>query len=133
MVHRSLAGSMERLFAYLIEEHAGAFPAWYAPVQLVALPVDPGEADAARGLARAAVEAGLRAEVDAEGSLGSRVRRAARGRVPYAAVIGPREAAAGEVALRLRDGRALDPVPASRALRMITDVVAARSLRLDPA
>jgi threonyl-tRNA synthetase len=53
--------------------------------------------------------------------------------VPYAAVIGPREAAAGEVALRLRDGRALDPVPASRALRMITDVVAARSLRLDPA
>ena len=39
MVHRSLVGSMERLFAYLIEVHAGAFPAWYAPVQLVALPV----------------------------------------------------------------------------------------------
>lgn len=40
LVHRSLVGSMERLSAYLIEVHAGTFPAWYAPVQLVLLPVD---------------------------------------------------------------------------------------------
>jgi threonyl-tRNA synthetase len=133
MVHRSLAGSMERLFAYLIEEHAGAFPAWYAPVQLVALPVGPSEEGPARALARAAVEAGLRAEVAAEGSLRARVRDAARRRVPYAAVVGPREAAAGEVALRLRDGRELDPLPVPEALRMIGDVVAARSRDLGPA
>jgi threonyl-tRNA synthetase len=131
MVHRSLAGSMERLFAYLIEEHAGAFPAWYAPVQLVALPVGPSQADAAHALARAAVAAGLRAEVAVEGSLGARVRDAARDRIPYAAVIGPREAAAGEVALRLRDGRALDAMPAPAALRLVADVVAARSHLLD--
>ncbi|MCW3840157.1 threonine--tRNA ligase, partial [Micromonospora yasonensis] len=60
MVHRSLVGSMERLFAYLIEVHAGAFPAWYAPVQLVLLPVDDGQADAALDLARRAEAAGLR-------------------------------------------------------------------------
>ena len=66
MVHRSLVGSMERLFAYLIEVHAGAFPAWYAPVQLVLLPVGAGQADAAVDLVRRAERRpGLRAEVDA--------------------------------------------------------------------
>jgi threonyl-tRNA synthetase len=127
MVHRSVAGGMERLFAHLIEVHQGAFPVWYAPVQLVALPVGPAQAEPAQRLARAAVEAGLRAEVAAEGSLAARVRAAARARIPYAAVIGDREAAAGEVSLRLRDGSALDPMPAAAALRRIGEEVAARA------
>ncbi|MEU9741749.1 threonine--tRNA ligase [Micromonospora chersina] len=132
MVHRSLVGSMERLFAYLIEVHAGAFPAWYAPVQLVLLPVDDGQADAAVALARRAEAAGLRAEVDLAGSLGARIRDAARRKVPYAGVIGRREAADGSVALRLRDGRGLDPMPAADALRLVGAVVAARSADLLP-
>jgi threonyl-tRNA synthetase len=106
--------------------HQGAFPIWYAPVQLVALPVGEEQAEAAQRLARAAVAAGLRAEVAAEGSLAARVRDAARARIPYAAVIGDREAAAGEVSLRLRDGIALDPMPAAAALRRIGEEVAAR-------
>ena len=52
MVHRSLVGSLERLFAHLIEVHQGAFPAWYAPVQVVAAPVAEAQADAAHGFAR---------------------------------------------------------------------------------
>ena len=55
MVHRSIIGSLERLFAHLIEVHDGAFPAWYAPVQLVVAPVGPGQDDAARSLAAAAL------------------------------------------------------------------------------
>ena len=39
MIHRSLVGSMERLFAYLIEAHGGAFPVWYSPVQVAVVPV----------------------------------------------------------------------------------------------
>ncbi|PZF83576.1 threonine--tRNA ligase [Micromonospora deserti] len=132
MVHRSLVGSMERLFGYLIEVHEGAFPAWYAPVQLVVLPVD-GQAEAAGRFAADAAAAGLRVEVDGGGSLGARVRDAARARVPYAAVVGPREAADGAVSLRLRDGRALPPVPAGAALALIGEVVAARSPDLLPA
>ncbi|MGR6317192.1 threonine--tRNA ligase [Micromonospora soli] len=130
MVHRSLVGSMERLFAYLIEVHAGAFPAWYAPVQLVLLPVDDGQADAAVELARRAEAAGLRAEVDLAGSLGARIRDAARRKVPYVGVVGPREAADGSISLRLRDGRGLDPMPAADALGLIGAVVAARSADL---
>ncbi|MBQ1074499.1 threonine--tRNA ligase [Micromonospora sp. C31] len=132
MVHRSLVGSMERLFAYLIEVHEGAFPAWYAPVQLVVLPVGDGQAEAAARLARDASAAGLRVEIDGAGSLGSRIRDAARARVPYAAVLGPREVAEGAVSLRLRGGRALDPMPAADALELIGAVVADRGHALLP-
>jgi threonyl-tRNA synthetase len=127
MIHRSMVGSMERLFAHLIEVHAGAFPAWYAAVQLEVLPVSADQEEAAYALQRAAIEAGLRAEVSAGGSLGSRIRQSALRKVPYAAIIGEREAASGEVALRLRDGRALPPMPAAEALHLIEEVVAARS------
>src|SRR5207244_11703964 len=114
MLHRSLVGSMERLFGHLIEVHNGAFPAWYAPVQVAVLPLNVGgsaacprspgaaksapplsEHDAAARFAAAAEAEGLRAEVHAEGSLGARVRDARR--VPVVAVIGAREAAGGAV------------------------------------
>ncbi|MEH0841803.1 threonine--tRNA ligase [Micromonospora sp. CPCC 205711] len=132
MVHRSLVGSMERLFAYLIEVHQGAFPPWYAPVQLVLLPVDAGQAGAAAELARRAVDAGLRVEVDAAGSLGARIRDAARRRIPYVGVLGPREAADGRLSLRLRDGRSVDPMPATQALALIGGAIAARCADLLP-
>jgi threonyl-tRNA synthetase len=132
MVHRSLVGSMERLFAYLIEVHAGAFPVWFAPVQLVALPIGSGQVPAAAALVDAAVAAGLRAELRTEGSLGARVRDAARARIPYAAVIGEREAAAGDVSLRLRDGRSVPAMPAAAALGLVAGVAAARAADLLP-
>ena len=131
MVHRSLVGSMERLFGYLIEAHEGAFPAWYAPLQLRVLPVSAGSSGPASAFGAAALDAGLRADVMGEGgSLGARIREAAGLRVPYVAVIGEREAAAGEVALRVRGGRELPPMPVAEALRLIGGVVAARSHEL---
>jgi threonyl-tRNA synthetase len=117
MIHRSLVGSMERLFAYLIEVHGGAFPVWYSPVQVAVWPVGPDQLDAASDFSRQAVASGLRAELAVEGSLGARIREAAQRRIPYGAVIGAREAAAGEVSLRLRDGQSLDPLPSADALR----------------
>jgi threonyl-tRNA synthetase len=127
MVHRSIVGSFERLFAHLIEVHAGAFPVWYAPVQAVVLPVGDDQAGAAESFARLGVEAGLRVEAVAGGSLGSRVRDAALRRVPYVAVVGAREAARGEVSLRLRDGRELPARPAVDAVALIGRVADARS------
>jgi len=142
MVHRSLIGSMERLFAHLIEVHAGAFPVWYAPVQIAVVPVagkrpsvvsralarrSDGQSSAADRLVRDAVAAGLRASVDHDGSVGARIREAAGRKIPYVAVIGGREAARGEVALRLRDGRQLPPMPAAEAIALVSAVAAARS------
>ncbi len=122
MVHRSLVGSMERLFGHLIEVHRGAFPAWYAPVQVVALPVSERQVDAAVGFARECVAAGLRARAEVDGSLGARIRAARR--VPFLAVIGAREADASRVSLRDRDGREHPPSPAASALRLVVDACA---------
>ncbi|BCY14595.1 threonine--tRNA ligase [Actinoplanes sp. L3-i22] len=119
MVHRSLAGSMERLFGQLIEEHGGAFPVWYAPIQLAVMPLGVDSS-----FARDAVAAGLRVSEHHDGSLGARIRAASK--VPYVAVIGAREAAEGLVSLRLRDGRQLDPMPGAEAIALISAVAAAR-------
>ena len=119
MVHRSLAGSMERLVGHLIEEHGGAFPVWYAPVQVAVLPLGREQDQAAHSFRQAALGAGLRAEVVPEGSIGARIRAAAGRRIPYVAVIGAREAADGRVALRLRDGHRLDPQPQAEAIALI--------------
>src|SRR4029450_451525 len=77
MIHRSVIGGMERLFGHLIEVHEGAFPAWFAPVQVAVLPVGEDQAEAAVSFARRCVEDGLRAEPALDGSLGARVREAA--------------------------------------------------------
>ena len=130
MVHRSVIGSVERAVAQLVEVHGGAFPAWLAPVQLVVLPVGEEQLGRAEELVALAVEDGLRAEVagPAEGSLGARVRA---GRlVPYLAVIGAREAAAGVVAVRLRDGRRVGELPAPELVGRIRERVAGRGTAL---
>jgi threonyl-tRNA synthetase len=134
MVHRSVIGSLERAVAHLIEVHEGAFPAWLAPTQVVVLPVSETETEQALRLVRRCRDRGLRAGLAApdEGSLGARVRSARL--VPYQAVIGPREAADGLVALRLRDGRRLGPRPADEVLRLIGRQVESRGTGLlDPA
>ncbi len=119
MIHRSLVGSMERLFAYLIEVHDGAFPFWYAPRQLQVLPISSGQDGAAADFAKAAVRAGLRAEVVHEGSVSARVRRSAQQRVPYVAIIGPAEASSGQVSLRPRNAPGLAPMPSGEVLRRL--------------
>jgi threonyl-tRNA synthetase len=130
MVHRSIVGSIERAVAHLIEQHGGAFPAWLAPVQVQVLPVSAGEAAAAGELASLCDSAGLRVSVGSpeDGSLGARIRAARL--VPYLAVIGSREAAAGEVAVRLRDGRRIAPLPAARVVDDIGSYVRARAAAL---
>jgi threonyl-tRNA synthetase len=126
MVHRSVVGGIERLVAHLIEVHGGAFPTWMAPVQLVALPVSDDQLAAAAALVRGCVERGLRAELAApdRGTLGARIRAARQ--VPYQAVIGPKEDANGQVALRLRDGRRLDPLPAGDVIARVAAAAASR-------
>lgn len=130
MVHRSVIGSVERAVAHLIEVHGGAFPAWLAPTQLVVLPVSEAESGRADALVRRCVAQGLRAEVAGpeRGTLGARVRAARL--VPYQAVIGAKEADGDQVAMRLRDGRRLDALPAAEVLSRIGALVAAHSTEL---
>jgi threonyl-tRNA synthetase len=130
MVHRSVLGSLERAVAHLLERHGGAFPDWLAPEQLVVLPVTGAHGPAAAEVARRAAGLGLRARVAGaeSGTLGRRIRSARL--VPYQAVIGDSEAAAGQVAVRLRDGRQLPVMPAGAALAGIAGHVAGRRIAL---
>lgn len=130
MVHRSIIGSVERAVALLIEQHGGAFPAWLAPTQVAILPVSEDESQYAAALSEHCLRLGLRARiVDADqGSLGARIRQERL--VPYQAVIGPKEAANAHLALRLRDGRRIDPQPADAILTRINALITAHSPEL---
>jgi threonyl-tRNA synthetase len=128
MVHRSVIGSLERAVAHLIDTHGGAFPPWLAPVQLVALPISATELPHAEALVHAAIDQGLRAEVASDGSLGARIRE--HKLVPYLAIIGASEAAAGEASIRLRDGRKLPPLSVVDALARIDGRVKAHTVEL---
>jgi threonyl-tRNA synthetase len=125
MVHRSIVGSMERAVAHLLERHGGAFPDWLAPEQLVVLPVTDAQAAAAASVCGHAAGLGLRARIAGpdSGTLNRRIRSSRL--VPYQAVIGEREAGAGQVAVRLRDGRRLPSLPVAAALAGIAAHVAA--------
>ncbi|MFI6454096.1 His/Gly/Thr/Pro-type tRNA ligase C-terminal domain-containing protein [Streptosporangium amethystogenes] len=130
MIHRSIIGSVERAVAHLIEQHGGAFPAWLAPTQLVILPISDTELPNAAALVQRCAGLGLRAEIAGpdRGTLGARIREARL--VPYRAVIGAGEAADDHVAVRLRDGRRLDPQPTGDVLTRISALVAAYSTDL---
>ena len=130
MVHRSIIGSAERAVAHLIDVHGGAFPGWLAPVQLVVLPVANAQLPEAEALAAQAVREGLRAVVarPESGSLGARIR--AHRLVPYQAVIGAREAIAGEASLRLRDGQQVPARPVGEVLAGIGERAAAHGTQL---
>jgi threonyl-tRNA synthetase len=130
LVHRSIIGSVERAVAHLVERHGGAFPAWLAPVQVAVLPVSAAESGAAGAVVERCADLGLRARTDGpdRDSLAARVRKARL--VPYQAVIGPREAAEGHLALRLRDGRRLSPGPAADMLARIGALVGTHSTEL---
>ena len=105
MVHRAIFGSIERFFGILIEHYEGKFPLWLAPTQVVVLPISEHQADYAQMVQSTLGAAGLRVESDLRNEkIGYKIRAHTLRRVPFLAVVGEREKAAGEVALRSRDG-----------------------------
>ncbi|MER6970738.1 threonine--tRNA ligase [Nocardioides sp. NPDC000445] len=100
MVHRGTVGSMERVTAAVLERYQGRLPLWLAPVQIAVLPVSADQDAGARGLVDALVAEGLRPRLDADGSLGARIRESRRRREPLIGVIGANEAEAGDVQVR---------------------------------
>jgi threonyl-tRNA synthetase len=105
VIHRAIFGSFERFIALIIEQYAGAFPLWLAPVQAVVLPIADRHAEyAARVRARLAA-AGLRAELDGrQEKIGYKIREAQLQKIPYMLVAGDREAADGTISVRSRSG-----------------------------
>ena len=98
MIHRALAGSMERFFGLLIEHYGGNFPAWLAPVQAVVTPISEHQLEYARAVGTQLRERGFRVDVDESNEkLGYKIRHWKTQKVPYILVTGKQEAADGTV------------------------------------
>ncbi len=114
MLHRAILGSLERFIGMLIENHAGAMPAWLAPVQAVVCSISEGTADYAREVAAALGARDLRVEHDLRGEkITYKIREHSLQKVPYILVVGEKEKQAGAVAVRARGGVDLGSMPVS--------------------
>ncbi len=112
MLHRAIVGSMERFIGILIEHHAGAFPAWLAPVQAVVMNITDAQADWAAEVRKTLADQGLRVESDLRNEkIGYKIREHTLARVPYLRVVGDREKEQGAVAVRTRGGEDLGSMP----------------------
>ena len=126
-IHRAPLGTHERTIGFLIEHYAGAFPTWLAPVQAVVLPIAERHGGYGERVRGALAAAGVRVELQADQSLNYRIRAAQKQKVPYMLVLGDREVEDGKVAVRLRSGQTLDPMPVDEAVAMIGGRIAARA------
>jgi len=103
MIHRAIYGTLERFTGFLIEHFAGAFPLWLSPEQVRVLPISDTQLEAARNVHTRLVAAGIRSHLDERNeTLNYKIRDAELHKVPYMAVVGEREAASGNVAVRAR-------------------------------
>jgi threonyl-tRNA synthetase len=112
MIHRAGYGSIERFLGILIEHYAGRFPLWLAPVQALVIPVSDRFNDYAEKVTKQLLDAGLRVEANLKDDRVSyKIREASLRKLPYALVVGEREAAAGTVNVRSRDAGELGETP----------------------
>ncbi|MBX9702881.1 MAG: threonine--tRNA ligase, partial [Silvanigrellaceae bacterium] len=107
VIHRSSIGALERIFAFLIEKYAGAFPLWLSPVQVAVLPISETFNHYSEKVKKE-LEAkipGLRIELDSRSeSIGKKIREATKEKIPYQFIIGEKEKTAEEVSVRALDG-----------------------------
>ena len=104
MIHRVALGSIERFIGILIEQYAGKFPVWLAPTQVKILPISDKYMDYANEVKKVLFDAGVRVEMDDRAEkIGFKIREAQLQKVPYMLVVGEKEAAENQVAVRSRD------------------------------
>jgi threonyl-tRNA synthetase len=111
MIHRALMGSLERFIGVLIENYAGAFPTWLAPVQARIMNITDAQNEYSEKVYRELRKTGVRMEKDLRNEkLNYKIREAQLAKIPYMLVVGDREAEAGTVAVRERSGKNLPPM-----------------------
>jgi threonyl-tRNA synthetase len=120
MLHRAILGSLERFIGILIENHAGALPVWLAPVQVVVLNISAAQAAYTEQVVRTLRAAGLRVEGDLRNEkITFKIREHSLMKLPYQLVIGDKEVAAEQVAVRVRGGQDLGQMPVDEFIRRL--------------
>ena len=126
VIHRAILGSLDRFMAYLIEETKGRFPVWLAPTQVKVLPISEKTLEYADQVNEQLLDAGVRSVLDTSNEkIGYKIRQAQQeDRAPYMLVIGAKEAEAGSVAVRTRDGKDLGAMPLDDFMAMVKQDIA---------
>ncbi|WP_152815194.1 threonine--tRNA ligase [Arthrobacter bussei] len=127
MIHRALFGSIERFMGVLTEHYAGAFPAWLAPVQVLAVPVAEAFNEYLYDVVDKLKAEGIRAQVDAGSDrFPKKIRTASKEKVPFVLIAGGEDQEANAVSFRFRDGSQDNQVPVDEAVRRIVEAVRSR-------
>lgn len=125
MIHRAPFGSLERLIGILIEEYAGDFPLWLAPVQARLLPVSENQLEFAQQVANQMSALNMRVEVDNSGDrLGKMIRNAEKEKVPVMAVVGAKEVESNSLSIRTRAAGELGSLPVAEVIDKMSQAIA---------
>jgi threonyl-tRNA synthetase len=134
MLHRAILGSLERFIGMLIENYAGALPAWLAPVQAVVCCISEHAADYAVEVTKSLKNHGFRVESDLRNEkINYKIREHSLQKVPYILVVGEKERLSGSVAVRGRGGLELGVMPLDAFTKLISEDVALRRNSGSPA
>ncbi|NET88527.1 MAG: threonine--tRNA ligase [Kamptonema sp. SIO1D9] len=125
MIHRAPFGSLERLIGILIEEYAGDFPLWLAPVQIRLVCVSDPQLDYAKEIAAKMRAEGIRVEVDTSGErLGKAIRNAEKDKIPVMAVIGAKEVENNTLSIRTRAAGELGAIAVTEVIEKMKNAIA---------
>lgn len=131
MIHAAIMGSIERYLAILIEHFGGAFPLWLAPVQVQIVTVAKKHNSTGKKLLKVLAESGVRVHLDdADETVGYKIRKAEKQKVPYMVVLGDKEKSLTKLAIRVRGKEAVKQVTLKPWLRSLQQLIAKRSITL---
>jgi len=127
MLHRAIVGSLERFIGILLEQHAGALPAWLAPVQVAVLNITDSQSDYAKNVANMLKNQGLRVESDLRNEkITYKIREHALQKLPFILVVGDKEMSQGTVSVRARGNQDLGTMAVQDCIERIRAQVASR-------
>ncbi len=122
MIHRAILGSLERFIGILIEEHAGRFPVWLAPVQAVVMNISEAQREYLGKIGVLLQKAGVRAILDSRNEkIGFKIREQTLQKIPFLLVVGNREVENESVAVRTLSGEDMGSLPIASVVKLISD------------
>jgi threonyl-tRNA synthetase len=127
MIHRAPFGSLERLIGILIEEYAGDFPLWLAPIQIRLLPVSDAHSEFVNQVAAKMQASGIRAEADnSRERLGKMIRNAETQKIPVMAVVGDKELESNALNIRTRASGELGAIAVAEVIDKLNNAIASK-------
>ncbi len=131
MLHRAILGSLERFVGILIEECAGSFPVWLAPIQVMIMGITDRQNEAVENVLNNLLSFGFRAQSDLRNEkVGFKIREHTLTRIPYLLVIGDREMNDGSVSVRTREGEDLGVMSVPQWVAFLQEAVAEKSRKV---